>query len=237
MATFTELSQEVARIGGLEYANESASSDAWAKAGLRAIARAGAWPWLKASFELSLVADQYAYNFSDIASDLFRLNTRTIRYGGPNSFLRWVDEDTVDADLGPAWKDSGTDGGTPKYVFRFGNQLWLAKKPSAEFVASNAKIYGYYWREENFSGTLYLPDPFFECAVVASLAHGWAEEDDPRCEQYKGIWRNDSLPQMYGTTLDVGARDRMDPPTWAHYTYEGEYRGGMVDGPGDYVSY
>lgn len=222
MATFDQLSQEVANIGGLEYAAESAKANAWAKAGLRHIARCAPWPWLRAQFSIALVADTYEYAFSTYLSDCFRLDTRSVRYGaGREARLRWRNDDFIDAFYGPGWKDSGGVAGNPEFVTRFGNALWVARKPSVAFIASNPTLYGKYWRTENYDGTLYLPDEFFECAVHAALAHGWAEEDDARAEQYKQLFKTQDLVEMMGATLDVGAEDRMQIPAWAHHPYEG----------------
>jgi len=229
--SFSDAKAEVARIGGLDTdnADDAASATAWTKGGLRMIGRAGAWPWLRYAISFTMVADQYAYPLSGIASDLWRLDSRSLRYGGQTSRLRWAaTPESIDEQLGPAWKDASAASGTPQYATRMGADLWIANKPSQTFIDSNPTMSGYGWRHENYdedadinSGNLLLPDEFMEVIVDASLAHGWNEEGDQRAVEMLQRWRQVHLPEMMGVKLDVGAGDRMIPPDWAYWGYTG----------------
>ena len=218
--TFAEVQSEVQRVGGLDssIAADTTSGAAWTAMGLRAIVRAAPWSWLRRTIEITLVGDTYEYAFSDFASDLFRLDAKSIRYGGKDDYLEWGAIESVDDVLGPDWKDSGTDAGTPEYVTRFGNNIWVAKKPSDDFVASYPILYGYGWRNEPSSGELYLPDPYFEVAVEASLAYGWYEEDDPRAQEKLAHLHRVLLPEMMGAQLDINAGDRLQEPAWMSHS-------------------
>lgn len=225
--TFSDLKTEIARLGGLGSSDDDTdSAAAWGKGGLRMIGRAGAWPWLRRTISVTLVADQYNYDLADIASDLWRIDTKSLRTGGFNSYLDWNIIEAIDHELGPDWKNSSTDSGTPEYACRFGTELWIAGKPSSTFVSSNPRLYGYGWRYENWdedssvnNGNLLIPDVFFEIAVEASLAYGFTEEDDPRANDCLMRARQMIREEMMGAKLDVGADDRMFPPDWAYHSW------------------
>ena len=225
MATFAALSADVAALGGLTYADESDDSDRWAKGGLRLINRAGAWEWLHAHTTFALTGGTYAYAFSTIASSLFRIDTKSIRYG--STYLDWYKSGEIDEILGPDWKDADAAEGTPAYVTRVGNSLWLAQIPGDTFVAANANAAFYYWRNENYTGTLYLPEDFYDIAVDASLAFGFTQEDDPRAESMMARFQKIHVPEMRATKMDMGQRDRMHEPGWMRDSEN------IVDGYGD----
>lgn len=214
MATFAALSADVAAVGGLDYATEQTTSDRWTKAGLRMLNQAGAWEWLHAHTSFSFANADYDYNFSAIASDLFRIDARSIRYGDSATYLQWGHIQAIDEALGPDWKDSGAKG-TPQYATRVGNALWVATVPNAAFVADNPTGYFYYWRYENYTGTLYLPEDFYDCALDAALAQGYLQEDDPRATEMLSRVLQVHLPSMRGAKMDIGARDKMELPRWA----------------------
>lgn len=220
--TFTELTTEVTRLGGLGDATEdSASATAWAKGGLRMIGRAAPWTWLRISWTLSLVADQYAYALSSLDTNLWRLKVNSLRYAGTTTYLGWRTPEEIDSILEPTWKDAATAGGTPQYATHFGNNLWIAGKPSAAHIASYPSLYGYGWRKENYDGALFLPDEFFEIAVEASLAYGFTEEDDPRADNYLARAQRSIREEMMGAELDVGANMHLKMPSWAGERWAG----------------
>ena len=204
--TFAQLSADVAAVGGLDYGEEQTTSDRWAKGGLRMIGRAGAWEWLRAHTSFSLTAGTYNYAFSTIASDLFRIDTRTVRVGA-STYLEWGRIQNIDEFLGPDWKDAGADRETPAYVTRVGNSLWVARIPDAV-----ATVSFYYFRSEAYDGNLYLPDELYECAIEASLAFGFTQEDDPRADSMLQRFTSVHLPEMRSARLDIGRRDRMSLP-------------------------
>lgn len=205
-STFAQLSSDVAAMGGLDYTEEKVTSDRWAKGGLRMLNRAGAWEWLHTHTSFAFVANQYAYDLSTIASDLFRIATDTIRYGG--TYLQWGAAKSIDQVLEPTWKD-GSGLGTPQYAARVGNQLWVATVPNTAFVTDHPTGYFYYFRAENYTGTLYLPDEFYDCAVDSALAFGFTQEDDPRAQEMLMRVQQIHLTSMLGAKLDIGARNQM----------------------------
>lgn len=227
MSTFTDLETEIARYGGMGSDTlDTASVTAWAKGGLRMIERAAPFPWYETALSWSLVADQYAYELYDIDAAVWRMDTRSFRYGGETEKLRWGVVRSIDAALGPSWRDAATASGTPQYICRMGTQLWVAGKPSAAFVASNPTVYAYGWRHDNYDedvsvngGRLLLPDAYFEVAVECALAYGYHEEDDPRAETFLSRFRQVHYPEMLGT-LDVGANDQMRAPRWASISHD-----------------
>ena len=211
--TFAQLSADVAAVGGLDYSTESTTSDRWAKGGLRRLSRAGAWEWLRAHTSFALTAGDYSYALSAIASDFIRADTRTLRYAG--TYLEWGSAQAIDEKLGPDWKEAvAADHGTPQYATRVGQEIWVGKIPSVSFVASNPSIYLYYYRSEAFSGNLYLPDDFYDCAVDAALAFGFTQEDDPRAGEMLQRVEQVHLPAMRAARLDIGQGDRMATPLW-----------------------
>lgn len=212
MSTFAALSADVAAVGGLDYTSEQTAADRWTNGGLRMISRAAPWEWLHAYTSFNLTANDYDYPFSTIASTLFRIDIRSVRYGDATQYLKWGNIQAIDEALGPDWRDSSANAGTPQYVTRVGNELWVADMPSAAFIADNPTVYFAYWRHEVSTGTLYLPDEFYEIAVDASLAYGFTQEDDPRGDPMMTRWRLIHLPEMRGTRLDIGARDQMANP-------------------------
>ena len=219
--TFEDLETEIARVGGLDTdgTDDATSAEAWAKAGLRKLARAGAWPWLRYAWTYTFVALDYDIAISSLASDLWRIDTRSLRYGGKGTHLAWGTPESIDGRVGFDWREN-TIGGTPLYATRMGVELWIAPKPSATFVASNPTLYGYGWRSEPSTGTLYLPEEFLEVAVDAGLSFGWAEEDDPRAVEKERMFRQVHLPEMMSLHMDVGDLDRMFGPSWSYNAYE-----------------
>ena len=209
--TFDQLATEVARIGGIDDSDESAAGDAWTKGGLRAISRMGTFPWLKARGKFALSDGTFEYAFSAnlnpagaASNDIFRLDTKSFRYGGWNTYLAWERAERIDANLGPDWKDDSDDTNTPEYVTRFGNNIWIAQKPGASFVADYPHLHFYYWRSEPSTGDLYLPPELTEIAVDFALAYGWYQEDDPRAIEKQRICETSHRETLLGITFDVG---------------------------------
>ena len=211
--TFAQLQAEVSAVLGIDDTDEATNAARFTKAGLRAISRAGAWEWLHTYYStgITTVAGTYAYA---LPTDLYRIDTRSIRTGGRNSFLGWRRQGWIDDQLGPDWKDSGSDNGTPQYATRVGNNLWVATKPSQTWVSSNALIYFYYWLSEPASGTLYLPDSYVDVAVQAALCYAYLAEDDPRADSMLNRWQNVYLPELRGAKLDMGDGNRMNDTAW-----------------------
>lgn len=225
--TFAELQAEVAAVLGIDNTDEATNAARFTKAGLRAISRAGAWEWLRAHYGtgITTVPGTYAYS---LPSDLYRIDTRSIRTGGINSYLQWRKANWLDEYLGPDWKDSGADNGTPQYATRVGSSLWIARKPDSTWAAANTKIYFYYWRSEPSSGTLYLPDDLADVAVQAALTYGYLAEDDGRAESQLAKWNNFYLPELRGSKLDMNFEDQMYSPDWMQQTAD------WVDNPYTY---
>ncbi len=226
--TFATLSADVAAVGGLDYTSESTASDRWAKGGLRLIGRTGAWEWLHAHTSIGLVASQYNYALETYASDLQRIDTRTIRYG--SQYIKWGHITRIDELLGPSWKDAGATEGTPEYMTRVGGELWLARTPTAAFVAANPNVSFYYWKSEAFTdaANILLPDDFYECAIDASLAFGFTQEDDPRGDALLRRVMDVHIPEMRGFNMLIGSKDRMADPR--HFIADESRLDGYGDG-------
>jgi len=191
-------------------------------------------PWLRRSFEVTLVADQYNYAMADIASDLWRIDSKSLRYGDRSTFLTWGDLDAIDSELEPSWKDAATASGTPQYATRQGLELWIAGKPSEAFVADHPTLYGYGWRMENISedsgansGYLWLPQPLMGAAVTGALAYGWDEEDDPRADKMLGRFQNVWVPRLRAFEFDSNVNNTMIAPSFAYDNEIGDDYGDM----------
>lgn len=220
--TFASLQTRVARRGGIDETDEATTAADWVKAGLNHISLMGAWSWLKTSLTLPASGSQTAGDYSyALPTDFFRLAAKSVRYGGKETKLVYRRIDWIDDYLGPDWKDSGSDNGTPRFITRVGNELWVAPKPSQDHLDDYPYLYGYYWRREPSSGTLYLPDEFEEAAICAALAEGWLQEDDPRADQQLRRLEQYWYPKMLGTTLEVGAGDQVEPAEWMNQPYDG----------------
>lgn len=227
--TFTELTEEIRRIGGFGDATEDDESvEAAAKAGLRMIGRAGAWPWLKTTVTIPLVASQYNYRISSVAPLVWRFDVRSFRYAGNTSYLEWITAKEIDYTLEPSWRDSGSSTGIPSYITREGWEIWIAPKPSAAHITTYPNVYGYGWQIENTAGTstinngaLLLPDEFSAAAIHAGLSQALIEEDDNRAEQMLARFQQVDLPAMM-ETLDVGQFDRMKSPAWNYHEQAGD---------------
>lgn len=215
--TFAQLQAEVAAVLGIDNTDEATNAARFTKAGLRAISRAGAWEWLRTHYSTGIVPVAGTYSYS-LPSDLYRLDTRSIRTGGINSYLSWRKANWIDEYLGPDWKDSAADNGTPQYATRVGNNLWIARKPDSTWAAANTKIYFYYWMTEVSTGTLMLPDEYVDIAVQAALAYAYLSEDDSRSESQLAKWNNFYLPELRGTKLDMNFEDQMNSPDWMTFT-------------------
>ena len=234
--TFTQLSAEVARVGGLgTSADDLTSADAWAEQGLMKISTDGAFEWLRKAFEINLVADQYNYALSDIDETIWRIDSRSLRYGGRGSYLNWGQLDAIDSELEPSWRDSDGTSSTPQYATRVGLEIWVAGKPSAAFVAEHPKVEGFGWCTDNVAedatvngGKLLLPDPFFQAAVTAALAYGWDEEDDPRADKMLGRYQNLWLERMRSLELNVNANHAMIAPSYVYDASMGDDYGDQM---------
>ncbi|KKN16000.1 hypothetical protein LCGC14_0980250 [marine sediment metagenome] len=221
--TVAELEADIALVGGFDPDDESADIAKYRLAGLRAIARAGAWTWLRKSFSFTMEDDVYQYDMTDSTynmDDLFRLDTKSIRSSGSTTVLTWRTLTQIDARLGPQWKDDDTDATQPIQATRVGNELWLAPKPGTEFIAATPTLHGYGWRREPTSGNLYIPEEFSQFAVNAALAFGLRADDDPEWREFFKIFQENIL-EMRGTTLNVGELDKVESPDWSTYDYDG----------------
>lgn len=223
--TFAQLQAEVAAVLGIDNTDEATNAARFTKAGLRAIERAGAWEWLHAEgTAITLTAGTYSYS---LASDLFRIDTRSIRTGGRSTILSWRKQAWLDEYLEPDWKDSATANGTPQYATRVGNSLWIARKPDSTYAANTIKYL--YWRSDVSSGTLYLPDPYVDIAVQAALIYSYLAEDDVRAESQLAKWNNFYLQELRGAKLDMHFEDQLYSPDWMIATAD--------DGMGEGYSY
>jgi len=227
--TFTELTEEIRRVGGFgDSTEDDASVEAAAKMGLRMIGRSGAWPWLKTTITIPLVASTHNYVISSVCPLIFRFDTHSFRYAGRDTYLEWATEKEIDFKLEPTWRDTGATTGTPSYICHMGAELWIAPKPSVTHIASYPNVYGQGWQIENFAGTaginggnLLLPDEFSQVAVHASLSYLWEEEDDPRSTAMLQRFNQIDLPQM-AAVIDVGQFDRMRTPAWNYHEVSGD---------------
>jgi len=234
--TFQDLIDDVEALGGLHSSDEEATARRWARGGLSIIAAHGAWPWLRDYCTLSLSAGVYAYNMAATASNpiqtsggrdgtaIDRIDTRGMRYGSDNQKLEWAPfgARSIDTNLGPQWKDAATANGRPKFICRVGRQLWVARKPSQEFIDDYPSIYFYCTVSEDTSdddNVLLLPDMFRPHAVEASLAYGAYQEEDDREQMKLAHWRQVWLPEM-DTQLDLGEAHAAFRPTWAIEDYD-----------------
>ena len=163
-----------------------------------------------------MTAGTYEYS---LASDLFRIDTKSIRTGGRSTVLSWRTQRWIDEYLEPDWKDSDSVNGTPQYATRFGTKLWLARKPDTTYAANTIKYL--YWRSDVSTGALYLPDDFLDVAVQAALAYWYLAEDDPRSESQLAKWNNFYLPELRGSKLDMNFEDQMYSPDWMFHTSDG----------------
>ena len=228
--TFAQLQAEVSAVLGIDDTDESTNAARFTKAGLRAISRAGAWEWLHTYYSTGITTTTGDYDYA-LPTDLYRLDTRSVRTGGRESYLGWRNIRWIDGHLGVDWKDSGSDNGTPEYVTRLGNNLWIATKPSLTWVTANAKLYFYYWLTEVSSGTLYLPDEYLDVAVQAALIYGMISEDDPRADSMLQRWQQVYLPELRGSKLDMHSGDQVLSPSWFDNTDDS---GGTDAGDGYY---
>jgi len=211
---FSQLITEVGRLGRWDVSDTSSVSYGHARfaseEGLHRIARLGAHVWLRGAATLTLAADDYTYTTE---ADMHRVRKTSFRYGGKGSYLTWRDMvDEIDQELGPEWRDSGTDPGTPRLVTRQGNEIWIAPKPTLAFVTANPTLYYYYLKNETVSPvttTLLLPDAYFNAAIHASLAEGLKQKDDKLQNYYEVLFQRTDMPEILGFSHAIGGGQRL----------------------------
>jgi len=227
--TFDNLKTEIARVGGFDADDDDTALISFARTGLRRISADGNWKWLRAAFTVTLVEGQHNYDLvgssaDDVAADFSRMDIRSLRFSGRQSRAMWTTPGVIDADLGPEWRDAGTSNGSVEWATRMGTELWLARKPSAAFIADKPTLFGYYWRSESDSDgeTLYLPDEFLTCATHAGLAFAGAfSEDDDRSREYLDMYQSTDLVHMRGFRSEVGEVGTLEDPDWMRSNYSG----------------
>jgi len=173
-------------------ADEEADVQHWAQAGIERVENEMAWDHLGDDFTITLVEDQYKYDFPDA---FYKFDEESLRYAGEGSYLKHERRPAnIDGILGPTWRDAATDPSTPEYWALQGPKIWIGPKPSATFVAANPTVYGYGWKSDLFAinaitdptdsaevnaVSLLMPAYLVELYVQAALAEGLQQEDDP----------------------------------------------------------
>ncbi len=220
--TFANLRTEIGILGHWNTSNVSstdyAAATAAAKAGLRAIDRlvvAGAnFPWTSVDTYFNLttpgvLTDGYRLT---VPARCARLKAKGFRYStSEESRLTWAELEVIDRALQPVWRTASSTKGTPAWVTREGNEIWIGDQPNTTHLASYPYLYyGYYKREDSGDATLLLPDELFDCAVHAGLAAYLKHKDDTDWRLYNDLWTKQDKPMLYGWSGVSGAHDRMD---------------------------
>ena len=228
--TFAELVKEVARLGHFNIRGQAAGDETYdavtdmVRSGLTRIQRLGAWPWLLTTQSDTLVAAQRAYPLPD---DLFQFEVEsfnvTITSADRGRSLRWGSVLQVDRRLkGAHWRLGSGQTGTPQYVVRVGNELWLAPPPSEDVVDSVSRLDYLYYRNEPTSGPLLLPDALRAAAVHASLAEGLKEKDDTDQAYYETLFATVDMPDLMSAATAIGEHAQVGTSPIAEVT---RYRG------------
>lgn len=201
--------------------------DTWIRLALARLVWAGDWWWLMAHKELALVADQINY---DLPAGFMRIQGDSLFYGDTGVVRLERGPEIIDRKLGPSWKRSSGQAGTPLYATLMGAadttetsaELWLAPKPSAAFVAANA-ILDYYWYRSmdpvRVAGgaladddILLVPGWMEPFAVRASMVFSLQEQDDAAFQTALREFEDNDVPRMRMFDPDVRSTEPLQRP-------------------------
>ena len=222
--TWGELKDRVSRRAHKTLTRDVQNLDVeyWTKAGIELVEQEDAWDWLRVAETLTLVADTYEYAWP---ARLSRFDAASFRYGGAGTYLVNVDRpELIDVALGPNWRDAATASGSPEYYCGFGRTFWIARKPSATFLATNPTIYFYGWQSDLYTLTqsptdatnLAIPREHIEAYVNASLSVGLQQEDDPDWARLRQI-HDQNMIKLRSVDESVSADDGTRLPRFARY--------------------
>ena len=222
--TWGELKDRISRRAHKNLTRDVQNEDVeyWAKAGSELVEAEDAWPWLRTTESLTLVADQYEYAWPD---RLARYDSRSFRYGGLGTYL--IDfhrPERLDGELGPNWRDSAGTAGNPEYYVAFGRNFWVARKPSSAFVADNPTLHFYGWQTDLYtltqsptdSTSLAVPREYAESYVTAALTCGLQQEDDPDWARLREV-HNQNMIKLRSVDESVSADEEARLPRFARY--------------------
>jgi len=229
-ATYGDLLNRIARRGhkNRNRTGEEADVQHWAQAGIERVENEMPWNHLRTTTSFTLVADQYNY---DLPNAISRLDAESLRAGGEGSYLIYQRRpENIDSRIGPQWKDSSTDPGTPEYWCEHASELWIGPKPDADYVAANPTLYCYAWATDLYvisqiadvtdatevnAVSLRIPLRLRELYVVAALAEGLQQEDDPDWGAMDSRYEN-LIVKIRGDREVVRIDTRPQVPDWAH---------------------
>jgi len=229
-ATYGDLLNRVARRGHKTRSRSDEEQDIqhWVTAGIERVENEMAWPHLGDDFTITLAADTYEY---DLPNSIYRIDEESMRYAGEGSYLKHERRPAnIDGVLGPTWRDSGTDASTPEYWCLVGQKLWIGPKPSTAFVAANPTIYGYGWKSDLYAisqisdttdstevdaVSLFVPLFLRELYVMAALAEGLQQEDDPEWRAIDDKYNN-IIIRIRGDQNVVRVNTRPQVPDWVY---------------------
>ena len=206
----------------LSVAEEDSDVTRWAKAGIELVESEDSWSWLYKDFNITMVADTYAY---DWPTGLEKFDANTFRYGGSGSYLSYARRvENIDNYLGPHWRDSSGTTGTPKHFADFGRQIWIAPKPNAAFITSNPTLYLYGYTTDLVAvegspvaaTVLLIPFRAANAYVEAALMVGLQQEDDPDWRSYQQIFES-NIQRLRGFDVSVASTDEVLLPEFAQY--------------------
>jgi hypothetical protein len=222
--TWGELKDRISRRShkNLQRTVQSEDVEYWAKAGIEMVEQEEAWPWLRTTNTITLVADQYEYNWP---AALARYDAESFRYGSSTSYL--VDmgrPERMDFALGPAWRDSATTSATPEYFCAFGRNFWIGAKPGSTFVTANPTVYFYGWKSDTYTLTqsptdatvLSIPREVADCYVVAALSTGLQQEDDPDWARLRQT-HDQNMIKLRGMDESIDANKETRLPRFARH--------------------
>ena len=201
----------------------------WLRQAIRYVQQVNDWPCHKTIFSITLTADDYDYDLTTLLTRFRKIDGSSVRSN--KRFYAWVDEiEEIDAQLGPAWKDSASGGGTPQFASLMGQQLILAQKPDAAFVASNPTVDGYYFMGEDVTSASWLTtelklyEDFFDDIIEMALIYGLQQEDDSEFRSQMSYWVNHRLPGLRGYDPTVLSNEVISgPDLWVEGSSERAY--------------
>lgn len=234
MATITwgNYKDRIARLShkNLNRSVQESDVEQWGKAGIEAVEMAEAWEYLREPYAISLVAGQYRYAYPDNNelsefAPLERIDEMSLRYGAKiTQYIGWVARPEMidrNANFGPGWRDAAGATGTIELATQGRNrELWVAKKPSTEFVADFPTLYAYGWTSDlhtigagstTDSTVLRIPVWAAQCYVNAAMATGLQQEDDPDWQRFRQLHRDD-LQRLRARPGSVTAHKEIQMP-------------------------
>lgn len=216
--SFSDLRTDIGRLGHWNLSQEGSPSylaaTAAAEAGLRAIHNLGAFDWMEREGEIDL--SELVSGYQQAEPDLVvAYKMQSFNYGaGRGSELLPRSKEWIDRKLGPQWRTASNQDGTPRYVTVRGGNIWIARKPSASFIAAYPTIYyDYLVGEDITADTLNLPDQFYESAIVAGLSLHLKHKDDSERRSFLDEWNNVHKPMLLGSDRLINGYDYFEGTT------------------------